>query len=65
MEEEKGVFVHGIPINVSPAKESRRTKGVYYFEAKFSNGKYSAHVVSFDMAQLEAMKKAIGRGSWK
>ena len=28
MEEGKGVCVHDIPINVSPAKESRRTKGV-------------------------------------
>ena len=31
----------------------RRTKGVYYFEAKVSNGKRSARVVSF-----EALKKA-------
>ena len=58
MEEGKGVCVHGIPINVSPAKESRRTKGVYYFEAKLSDGKRSAPVVSFDVTQLEALKKA-------
>ena len=51
MEEEKGVFVHGIPINVSPAKESRRTKGVYYFEAKFSNGKYSARLTWLNWKQ--------------
>ena len=58
MEEGKGVCVHGIPINVSPAKESRRTKGVYYFEGKLSDGKRSARVVSFDVTQLEALKKA-------
>ena len=58
MEEGKGVCDHGIPINVSPAKESWRTKGVYYFKAKLSDGKPSARVVSFDIVQLEAMKKA-------
>ena len=57
MEEGKGVCVHGIPINVSPAKESQRTKGVYYLEANLSDGKRSVHVVSFDIAQLEAMKE--------
>ena len=45
MKEGKGVCVHGIPINVSPAKESRRTKGVYYFEAKVSDGKRLARIV--------------------
>ena len=58
MEEGKGVCVHGIPINVSPAKEGRKAKGVYYLEAKLSDGKRSARVVSFDIAQLEAVKKA-------
>ena len=44
--------------HVSPAKESWRTKGVYYFEANLSDVKRSACVVSFDIAQLEAMKKS-------
>ena len=44
--------------HVSPAKESWRTKGVYYFEANLSDVKCSACVVSFDIAQLEAMKKS-------
>ena len=51
MEEGKGVCDHGIPINVSPTKESRKAKGVYYLEAKLSDGKHSARVVSFDIVQ--------------
>ena len=49
--------VHGIPTRVSP-KESRHTKGIYYFEAQLYDGKRSTWVVSFDTAHLAAMKKA-------
>ena len=58
IEEGKGVCVHGIPVNVSPAKENRNSKGVFYFEAKLSDGKRSARVVSFDTSHLDSMKKA-------
>ena len=50
--------VHGIPVNVSPAKESRSSMGVFYFEAKLSDGKRCARVVSFDTSHLDSMKKA-------
>ena len=58
MEEAKGVCVHGIPVNVSPGQESRKTKGLYYFEANLCDGKKVARVVSFDLAHRPAMKKA-------
>lgn len=58
IDEAKGVCVHGIPVNVSPAQESRRTKGVYFFEARLSDGRKCARVVSFDVAHRAAMKKA-------
>ena len=31
IEEGKGISVHGIPIYVSPMKESSKTKGLHYF----------------------------------
>ena len=34
MEEGKGVCVHGIPVTVSPVKESRST---FFFDAKVSD----------------------------
>lgn len=58
LEEGKCVSVHGIPFEVSPAKESRKTKGVHYFEGKLTDGKRCARVVSFDISQLDALKKA-------
>lgn len=58
MEEGKGVSVHGIPIYVSPVKESRRTTGVSYFEAKLSDGKKCVRVVSFEPSHRDALKKA-------
>ena len=58
MEEGKGVSVHGIPIYVSPIKESTKTKGLHYFEARVSDGKKCARVVSFETSLLAAMKKA-------
>ena len=58
IEEGKGVCIHGIPVNVSPVKESRSSKEVFYFEAKLSDGKRSARVVSFDTSHLDNMKKA-------
>ena len=50
MEEGKDTCVHGIPVHVSPKKESRNTKGLYYFDAKLSDGKKCARLVSFDIA---------------
>ena len=47
-EEGKDVCIHGIPVNVFPVKESLSSQGVFYFEAKLSDGKRSAHLVSFD-----------------
>ena len=58
MEEGKGVFVHGIPVYVSPVKESSRTQGVRCFEAKLSDCKKCARVVSFDPSHGDAIKKA-------
>ena len=58
IDEAKGVCVHGIPVNVSPTKESRSTKGVYFFEAQLCDGKKCARVVSFDVSHRPAMKKA-------
>ena len=58
IEEGTGVSVHGIPINVSPLKESRKTKGVFYFDAKLTDGKQCVRVVSFDGSHLEPLKKA-------
>ena len=63
IEEGKGVCVHGIPVNVSPARESRNTKGVFLFEANVSDSKSSARVVSFDPGHRAAMKKAEEEGS--
>lgn len=51
MEEGKGVSVYGIPVYMSPVKESSRTQGMCYFEAKLSDGKKCARVVSFDPSQ--------------
>ena len=39
IEEYKGVCVHGIPLNVSPTKESKTTKGVKHFDMLFTDGK--------------------------
>ena len=52
-------IVYGIPINVSPVRESRKKKGVYHFNAHLSNGKRCVRVVLFDTSHLEVMKKAI------
>lgn len=58
IEEGAGVAVHGIPLNVSPVRESRKKKGMYYFNAHLSDGKRGVRVVSFDTSHLEVMKKA-------
>ena len=58
IEEAREACVHRPYTRVSPKKESRHTKGVYYFEAQLSDGKRSTRVVSFDTAHLAAMKKA-------
>ena len=58
IKERKGVCGHGIPVNVSPARDSRSTKGVILFEANLSDGKSSTRVVSFDTGHRVAMKKA-------
>lgn len=50
--------VHGIPVKVSPVKESKSTKGVRYFDAKISDGKKVRRVVCFDAGHQVAMKKA-------
>lgn len=63
IDEGKGMFIHGIPVNVSPARESRSTKGVFLFEANLSDGKSSTRVVSFDPGHRVAMKKAEEEGS--
>ena len=39
------MHVHGIPVNVLPARESRNTKGVFYFEANLSDDESCARVV--------------------
>lgn len=57
VEEGKGVSVHGIPVYVSPVKESSRTQGMRYFEARQSDGKKCARVVSLDPSHRDAMKK--------
>ena len=46
------------PCQCIPGKESQSSKGVFYFEAKLSDGKCSARVVSFDISHLDSMKKA-------
>ena len=43
---------------LSPKKETRNTKGLYYIYAKFSDGKKCARLVSFDIAHRDAIKKA-------
>ena len=58
IEEGKGISVHGIPIYVSPIRESSKTKGLHYFEARLSDGKKCARVVSFETSHRSAMKKA-------
>ena len=58
MEEGKGVNVHGIPVCVSPVRDSRSTTGVSYFEAKLSDGKKCVRVVSFEPSHRDALKKA-------
>ena len=44
-QEKKSVCIHGIPVNVSPTKESHTTKGL---DAKVSDGKKATRLVSFD-----------------
>lgn len=39
IEEGKDVCVHGVPLQVSPVKESYTKKGVRYFYAKLTDGK--------------------------
>ena len=58
IDEAKGVSVHGIPMNVSPTKESRSTKGVFFFEAQLCDSKKSVRLVSFDVSHRAALKKA-------
>ena len=58
IEEGASVAVYGIPINVSPVRESRKKKGVYHFNAHLSDGKRCVRVVLFDTSHLEVMKKA-------
>ena len=58
IEEGAGIAVHGIPLNVSPVRESRKKKGVYHFNAHLSDGKRCVHVVLFDTSHLEVMKKS-------
>ena len=58
IEESKDVIVHGIPLQVSPVKESKSNKGVRYFDASISDGKKSRRVVSFDASLQPAIKKA-------
>lgn len=59
IEEGASVAVYGIPINVSPVRESRKKKGVYHFNAHLSDGKRCVCVVLFDTSHLEVMKKAM------
>ena len=63
MKEGKGMCLHGVFVNVSPTRESKNTKGVFYFEANSSDGKRCARVVSFDTAHRVAMKKTEEEGS--
>ena len=58
VEEGKGIGVHAIPIYVSPIKESSKTKGLQYFEARLSDGKKCARVVCFDPSHGLSLKKA-------
>ena len=44
--------VHGIPIYMSPTRESSKTKGLHYFEARLSNGKKCVRVISFPIDLL-------------
>ncbi len=46
----KPVKVHGVFIgSVFPDKESRTKVGVKYFEGKFSDGKKTVRVISFEL----------------
>ena len=47
------------PCQCIPGKESQSSKGVFYFEAKLSDGKRSARVVSFDISDLDSMKAKV------
>lgn len=58
MEEGREVCVHGIPSKVSPRKESRKTKGCFYFDARLTDGKKTARIFSFDTTHMAAVKKA-------
>ena len=58
MEEGKVGCVYGVPVNVSPTRESRNTKGGIYFVANLSDGKRCAGVASFDTVHRVVMQKA-------
>jgi len=58
MEEGREVCVHGIPSKVSPRKESRKTKGCFYFDARLTDGKKTARIFSFNTTHMAAVKKA-------
>lgn len=58
IEEGKDMYIYGIPVNVSPTKESWSSKGVFYLEAKLSDGKHPSRVVSLDTFHLDSMKNA-------
>ena len=48
MEEHSNATVHGMVVEVSPIKASRKNRDVKYFSGKITDGKKVARVISFD-----------------
>ena len=46
--ESGGAAVHGVVMNLSPVKESKKNTSVQYFHGTISDGRKSVRVVSFD-----------------
>lgn len=58
VEESNVASVHGVPINVSPVKKSRKDGSVQYFEGEFADDKKAVRMVSFDTSLHRQFKKA-------
>ena len=58
IEEGKSVCVHGIPMNLSPIKKSRKNPDLPYVEGEITDGEKCARIVSFDTSLHSEMEKA-------
>ena len=63
MIEEDSATVHGVVVDLSPIKSSRNNPAVKYFNARISDGKKSARVVSFEPKLRPSLETSQMEGS--